>query len=115
MGWLVCACLSLSLLNLAGCTDGGNGGAPTSASLISLEITPASPGVVAGTSVQLTATGIYSDNTHLDVTSAVSWTSTNTAIGSRKLVFQQYRYRDHRFEWPRDRTHLSRHWQHNHH
>ena len=82
MGWLVCACLSLSLLNLTGCTDGGNGGAPTSASLISLEITPASPSVVAGTSVQLTATGIYSDNTHLDVTSAVSWTSTNTAIAT---------------------------------
>jgi trimeric autotransporter adhesin len=89
-GWLLCACLSLGLLSLAGCTDGGgSGGPPTPPSLTSLQITPASTSVVAGTSVQLTATGIYSDNTHLDVTAAVGWTSTNTAIATVGMISGQ--------------------------
>ena len=49
----------------------------------SIEITPTNPRVAAGTSMQLTATAIYSDNSHTDVTTQVAWSASNTAIATR--------------------------------
>lgn len=53
------------------------------AALTAIEITPADPGVPKGASKQLVAGGIYSDRTRHDITSYVTWTSTDT---SRALV-----------------------------
>ena len=50
--------------------------------LVSIQVTPANPSLAAGTSVQLTATAIYSDNTHGDVTSTAAWSTADTAVAS---------------------------------
>jgi len=49
----------------------------TSATLTSVQITPFSPTVPAGFNTNLTATGIYSDNTTRDLTALATWTSSN--------------------------------------
>ncbi len=69
----------LGLVTLSGCQDRDW---PASSQLRSLEITPTNPSVAAGTSVQLTATGIYSDNSHADLTAQVSWVTSNTAVAT---------------------------------
>jgi 6-phosphogluconolactonase (cycloisomerase 2 family) len=81
MGRVLWTCVSIGLLSLTGCHDVGSGGV-AAPGLASIEITPASSSVAAGTSVQLTATAVYSDNTHQDVTTQSSWTSTNSAIAT---------------------------------
>ena len=50
------------------------------AMLTSIAITPAAPAVLAGTAIQLAATGTYSDGTAKDITNAVTWKSTNVSI-----------------------------------
>ena len=52
----------------------------TAAVLTSITITPPSPSIAKGTSLQLTATGNYSDGTTEDLTSQVSWTSGDNTI-----------------------------------
>ena len=47
-----------------------------------ITVTPASPSIPAGTTKQFTATGRYSDGSSKDVTSQVTWTSTNTAAAT---------------------------------
>jgi uncharacterized repeat protein (TIGR03803 family) len=71
--------LLLGLVTLSGCHGDGSSISPQ---LLSLQVTPTNPSVAAGTSVQLTATGIYSDNSHADVTTQVSWTTSNTAVAT---------------------------------
>jgi DNA-binding beta-propeller fold protein YncE len=75
------AALLLGLLVLSGCRDESSGGAAIP-SLQSIEITPTNPGLAAGTSMQLTATAIYSDNSHADVTTQVAWSSSNPVIAT---------------------------------
>jgi len=48
----------------------------------SIEITPPNPSLGVGTSMQLTATAIYSDSSSADVTAQVAWSSSNTAVAS---------------------------------
>ncbi len=63
---------------LASC--GSNGGAGTNnagATLTSLAVTPANPSIARGTTKQFTVTGTYSDNTTRDVTSSVTWSSSD--------------------------------------
>ncbi len=58
--------------------DGGGGGTnPPTVTLSSITVTPASPSVVAGLTLQFTATGNYSDSTTKDLTSTVTWTSSD--------------------------------------
>jgi predicted outer membrane repeat protein len=45
-----------------------------------LAITPASPSTQAGTSLQVTATGTFTDGTVRDVTASVTWSSSNPAV-----------------------------------
>ena len=52
------------------------------ASLLSIAVTPAAPGIAKGTQRQFTATGTYSDNTTQDLTPSVTWTSSNTAVAT---------------------------------
>jgi uncharacterized protein YjdB len=64
------------MLTLNACDDG----APVR--LRSLEINPSTATLSAGTSVQISATAIYSDNTHADVTARASWSSSNAAVAT---------------------------------
>jgi uncharacterized protein YjdB len=50
--------------------------------LKSLTITPVNPSIANGTSLQLTATGIFSDGTTQDLTGSVSWTSSSNTIAA---------------------------------
>jgi uncharacterized protein YjdB len=66
----------------------------TAASLTSIAVTPVNPSVASGTTKQFTATGTYSDNTTQDLTTAVTWSSSDTGVatisnaaGSNGLAF----------------------------
>ncbi|MGO9450365.1 MAG: beta strand repeat-containing protein [Candidatus Binataceae bacterium] len=66
----------------------------TPATLNSITITPPNPSLAKGTSEQLAALGFYSDGTSQDLTTVVSWTSSDgnvavvsNAIGSQGLLF----------------------------
>ncbi len=54
----------------------------TPATLTAINITPVAPSAYEGTTVQFTATGVYSDGTSGDITSAVTWISDNPAVAS---------------------------------
>ncbi|HUN90787.1 MAG TPA: choice-of-anchor tandem repeat GloVer-containing protein, partial [Burkholderiaceae bacterium] len=74
-------------LSLAACGGGGDAGSAAPAAqaaptLQAIQVTEASPQLAAGTSEQLVATGIYSDNSHADVTSQVAWSSSNPAVAN---------------------------------
>jgi Big-like domain-containing protein len=58
------------------------GGSGSNATLQSIEITPGSAKAAAGTSTQLTATGIFSDGTHENLTYQVTWSSSNSAVAN---------------------------------
>jgi len=67
--------------------------AVTSATLTSITISPVAPSIANGTTVQLAATGNFSDGTTQDLTSSATWTSAAGAIaqvsdatGSKGLV-----------------------------
>ncbi len=50
--------------------------------LDSIAVTPATPSLMAGSNQQLTATGNFSDSETLDMTSAVTWSSSNEAVAT---------------------------------
>ena len=50
--------------------------------LNSIAVTPTSPSILAGTSIQFTATGTYSDNSTQNITASVTWTSSNTSVAT---------------------------------
>jgi 6-phosphogluconolactonase (cycloisomerase 2 family) len=54
----------------------------TPAVLMSIEVTPPNPSFANGLTLQLVATGIYSDNSTHDLTSAVTWSSSSSAVAS---------------------------------
>jgi hypothetical protein len=54
----------------------------TSATLISIAITPTNPSIVNGTSQQFIATGTFSDNTTQDLTTSVTWNSSSSDIAA---------------------------------
>ena len=54
----------------------------TSATLASITVTPANSSIAKGATVQLAATGTFSDGTTQDITHAVSWSSSNTLIAA---------------------------------
>jgi N-acetylneuraminic acid mutarotase len=65
---------------LAACGGGKSGNTPVT--LVSVAVTPSSPGVAQGLTQQMAATGIYSDSSKKDLTNMVMWTSTATAVAS---------------------------------
>jgi len=69
---------------LPGCSgdDGIFGGGTWTKPLVSIEVTPASRSMANGTTQQFMATGIYSNNEKRDLTSSVTWSSSNTAVAS---------------------------------
>lgn len=52
----------------------------SSATLQSIEVTPPNPSIAKGTTVQLKATGVYSDKTTQDLTSWVAWSSSDASV-----------------------------------
>ncbi len=58
----------------------GGGAVAPPVSLVSIEVTPVEPVIALGTTTQLKATGIYSDNSKKDLTSSVEWHSSDDAV-----------------------------------
>jgi hypothetical protein len=48
--------------------------------LVSIIVAPAAPTIPAGTTIQFTATGIYSDGTMQSLTNSVTWNSSNSSL-----------------------------------
>nr|MCU0584942.1 Ig-like domain-containing protein [Desulfobacterales bacterium] len=61
---------------------GSTGFTVTEAVLVSIQVTPANPSLARGTTLQLTATGAYTDDTTRDLTKNVTWGSTNPSVAS---------------------------------
>jgi hypothetical protein len=57
-------------------------GTVTQAPLVSIAITPATPAVTVGSTLQFTATGTYQDNSTQDLSSQVTWNSSNTTFAT---------------------------------
>jgi hypothetical protein len=71
------------LLLLSACGGGGSGSTPdTSPSLSRIEVTPNQPSLAKGTALNLTATGIYSDNSTRTLTSEVTWQSSDDNVAT---------------------------------
>jgi hypothetical protein len=51
----------------------------TDATLVSLEVSPATPSLAHGLTQQLIATGLFTDNTTQDLTTQVTWASSDGA------------------------------------
>ena len=68
----------LSLLLLTACI----GKTVTKRTLQRVDVTPASVAIAIGTQQQFTATAVYSDSTHEDVTASVRWTSFEPAVAT---------------------------------
>ena len=54
----------------------------TSATLVSIEVTPTNPSIANGLTDALQATGIYTDHSTHDLTSSVTWNSSVTSVAS---------------------------------
>ncbi len=54
----------------------------TNATLASLSVLPALPAMAVGNDIQFEALGMYSDNTTQDITSGVTWSSSNTTVAT---------------------------------
>jgi hypothetical protein len=52
----------------------------TDATLVSIEVSPAAPSVANGSTRQFAATGLYTDNSTQDLTTQVTWTSSDEAV-----------------------------------
>ncbi len=65
-----------------GSVTGSTGLSVTAATLVSIAVTPANGSVAAGSTVQFTATGTFSNNSTQDLTSSVIWSSSNTTAAT---------------------------------
>lgn len=82
-GVVVCLMAAVGLFACGGGGGGGGGGTPgTTATLTSIAVTPSSPSITQGNTVQFNATGSYSDGTTRDISSSVSWTTSNAGIAA---------------------------------
>lgn len=67
---------------LLGCGGGGGGGGGDTPQLLSITVTPANPSLAVGSSQPFTATGTYSDNSTLNLTDSVTWSSSNPTFAT---------------------------------
>ncbi|MDA8098033.1 MAG: DUF3443 family protein [Nitrospiraceae bacterium] len=72
----------LALLSLWSCSGGGSSAPPAGVTLVSINVTPASPSIAVGASVQFSATGSYSDSSTQDLTAAATWSSSAAGIAA---------------------------------
>jgi len=73
---------STTIQAAAGSISGSVSLTVTSAALVSIAVTPANASVTKGSTQQYTATGTNSDGTTQNLTTAVTWSSTNTAVAT---------------------------------
>ena len=73
---------SVITASLSGVTSPNDTLMVTPASLQSIVVTPSSPSIAKGTTVQFTATGTYSDSTTQNLTSQVTWVSGTPSVAS---------------------------------
>jgi uncharacterized protein YjdB len=74
---LLLSCLAL----LGGCGGGGSSsGSKNVRTITKISISPQNPTLAKGNTLQLTATAIYSDATHQDVTTSVAWKTNQAAV-----------------------------------
>ncbi len=73
---------SVTITATSGSISGNTGFTVTGAVLVSIEVTPTNPTKAKGTTQQFTATGIYSDSTTQNLTSTVTWDSSDTLIST---------------------------------
>src|SRR5208337_3018436 len=66
----------------SGSISGSTGLTVTPPTLVSIAVTPANPSIVNGATQPFTATGTHSDGSQQNLTSSVSWTSTNTGVAT---------------------------------
>lgn len=71
-----------SALFLAACGGGGGGSSTPGVTLQSIAVTPQGQSSALNSRVQLTATGTYSDNTTQNITTSVTWSSSNSALAT---------------------------------
>ena len=55
---------------------------PLSPTLVSIAVTPVNPGIPLGTTQQFGATGTFSDNSTQNLTTSVTWSSSNVAVAT---------------------------------
>ena len=67
---------------LSGTVSGSTTLNVTDATLVSITVTPANPGIAKGTTKQFTAVGIFSDNSNQDLSNQVTWSSSNNAMAT---------------------------------
>ncbi|HEX8816894.1 MAG TPA: Ig-like domain-containing protein [Terriglobales bacterium] len=70
------AALAIVMVTASGC------GSSSSTNLTDLNISPISPTITVGETIQFSATAVYSNNTNSNVTSACNWTSGNTNVAT---------------------------------
>ena len=73
------------LLAMTACSTGGAGGTnghPSTATITSMQVSPASVAIGVGGNQAFTATAQYSDGTSKDITSSAQWTSSDSNIAS---------------------------------
>jgi trimeric autotransporter adhesin len=75
---IVLAALSM----VAGCGGNGSNNGSNGPTLQSISVTASSANIVVNQTVQMTATGTYSDKTTKDLTTSVSWSSSSTSIAT---------------------------------
>jgi hypothetical protein len=66
----------------SGSGGGGGGGGGGGASLTSITVAPFAPGVAVGNTVKLTATGKFSDNSSKDISSTVTWSTSDQTLAT---------------------------------
>lgn len=74
--------LAAAVALLAGCGGSSSSSPPPAPVLVLIGVSPASPTLAPGAAQQLTATGKYSDATTKDLTSQVTWASTDTDVAT---------------------------------
>jgi hypothetical protein len=73
---------STTIQATSGSITGSTGLTVTAPVLVSLAVTPPNPSIFNGGTQQFTATGTYSDGSTQNLTSSVTWTSTNTPVAT---------------------------------
>jgi 6-phosphogluconolactonase (cycloisomerase 2 family) len=73
---------SVTIAAASGTVSGSTGLTVTPAALVSIALIPANPSIANGTQQQFAATGTYTDTSTHDVTTAVTWSSSDTTVAT---------------------------------
>jgi len=80
-------CLAAGVAGLSSCMSGSGGGVG-SRTLTSIAVTPSRPVVATGATMQLIATGTFSDASTKDITNSAAWTSSDTTLATVESTSQ---------------------------